>query len=80
MRGEYEITADILAVAKEPSSKTSIVYSANLSFGQADRYLEKCLEEGLIESKRNSNKKYQTTEKGKNFLEAFIDLEQVIEK
>lgn len=80
MRGRYEITAEILSTVRSPSSKTSIVYSANLSFGQAERYLDRCLEAGLIEFSREPTKKYQITEKGREFLNAFRKLKKIVER
>ena len=79
MRGRLEIIADILAAAKEPSTKTSIVYDANLSFEQAQRYLEKCQDEGLLDSQQHSAKKYEITEKGVEYLSAYSELKDKIE-
>ena len=79
MRGRLEIIADILSAAKEPSTKTSIVYSANLNFEQAQRYLDKCKDEGLIDTYEASAKKYETTEKGREYLSAYGELKEKIE-
>ena len=79
MRGRLEIIADILSAAREPSTKTSIVYDANLSFKQAQRYLEKCLEEGLIDAQEHSSKKYEITDKGSEYLSAYRELKEKIE-
>lgn len=70
MRGRLEIIADILSVARKPSTKTNIVYSANLNFEQAEKYLENCVECELLEVEEESSKKYVTTKKGYKFLEA----------
>ncbi len=78
MRGKLEIVADILSEAKNPSTKTSIVYGANLSFEQAERYLEHCLDWGLLRVFEEKNKNYQITEKGREFLETVDSLREMI--
>ncbi len=65
-RGRVDIIIDILEVAKKGTSKTAIVYGANLNFQLAERYLALLLENGFIE---NMQDKYVTTGKGKMFLE-----------
>lgn len=77
MRGKIEILADILRACRDRSSKTSIVYSANLSFQQGARYLETLQEKGLIKSSEYSTKKYQITDRGKRFLSIFSNLEDI---
>lgn len=65
-RGRVDIIIDILEVAKKGTSKTAIVYGANLNFQLTERYLALLLENGFIE---NMQDKYVTTGKGKMFLE-----------
>ena len=77
-RARLEVLKDILDVGKNPSTKTSIVYKANLSFEQAKKYLEMLKEDDLMETHKSSHEKYETTEKGKDFLKNFEELEGLL--
>ena len=79
-RGRFRLISDILSAAKNPSTKTSIVYAANLSFEQAQKYLDMLEEDGLLESHRSGHKKYETTDKGRRFLKTFRDLDGLLSK
>ncbi|MFB0557506.1 MAG: winged helix-turn-helix domain-containing protein [Candidatus Bathyarchaeia archaeon] len=67
-RNELDIVADILNVAKSGLRKTRIVYSANLNFKQANRYISMLRENGLLRIKGYN---YITTNKGMEFLENY---------
>jgi predicted transcriptional regulator len=67
-RNELDITADILNAAKIGLRKTRLVYSANLNFKQANRYISMLRENGLLKIK---NRIYTTTKKGTEFLENY---------
>ena len=77
-RGRFRLISDILSAAKNPSTKTSIVYSANLSFEQAQKYLDMLEEDGLLESHSSGHKKYKITEKGRKFLKTFRNLDGLL--
>jgi len=68
-RGRLEIVADILSVAESGSSKTRIMYQANLSYRLLIRYLDMILKAGLVYL--NDSSEYVTTAKGRDFLEKF---------
>lgn len=74
--------AEVLRVAKSPECKTHIMYGANLSFRQLDRYLELLFDRGLLraleESHSKAKKLFVTTEKGVSFLEAYRRLEKIV--
>ncbi len=76
MRGRIEIIADILENARTPSTKTTIVYGANLSFEQADRYLDLLKDWNLLEEDGDDN--YQITDRGVKFLSTFDELKDII--
>ncbi len=79
-RGRLEILGDILSATKKPSTKTRIVYHANLSFSQAERYLKLLIKEDLIEcDEEGKNDKYEITEKGRKFLNGFQELENLMD-
>lgn len=47
-RYSIEIGASILQVAREGAKKTRIMYNANLSYGQLNRYLQLLTTSGLL--------------------------------
>jgi predicted transcriptional regulator len=74
------IIAEILGIAKKGSSKTHLMYNANLSFKLTNEYLKFTLETDLLEESMGNNKKvYKATEKGVNFLDRFFDLVELLE-
>ena len=76
-RGRIEIAANILEIAKNGSRKTRIMYLGNLSFDLVQKYLGMLEQLGLIEVRdTNGEKAYYTSEKGKQFLIDFNDLQQ----
>ncbi|MFO7966641.1 MAG: DUF4364 family protein [Archaeoglobaceae archaeon] len=78
-RSGYEIMMDILEASMTGANKTKIVYSAYLNFKQAKQYIEHLEEVELLREKNSGRKKiYQTTEKGKEVLAKYKDLESVI--
>jgi predicted transcriptional regulator len=65
-RGKLDIVREILNIASVKARKTRIMYQANLSFVQLERYLQNLLENGLIEFFDGAF--YLTTPHGKEFL------------
>jgi predicted transcriptional regulator len=66
-----DVMADILRVASKPSSKTRILYSANLSYEQAKKYCDLLVDMGMLsklEPEDKGGEKFQTTTNGKGFL------------
>ena len=69
------ILSDILAISKEGTLKTQIMYKANLSFTQLNDYLNFMLNFELIAITKNQGKDiYAITDKGLNFLQKHSDL------
>ncbi len=62
--------ADILRITTKPSTKTQILYSANLSYKQLQKYVAMLSEFGLISAlvQKEGNDKLVITERGKQFL------------
>ena len=81
-RNRIGIIIDILNVALEGSSRTGIMYRANLNFGRFEKYFEELLEKGLIENVTSNNLSkcpvYKTTEKAKMLLKELNRAEQYI--
>ena len=69
-RRRLDIVRDMLSIVSVKVRKTRIMYQANLSYLQVEKYLNGLLENGLVESDGNS---YLITSKGKDFLQMHAD-------
>lgn len=83
-RGRLDIIATILRSAMGGVRKTSIMYRCNLSFKQLEVYLGFLLRRGhlkmFLRSEGNSNRFFETTERGLDFLQAYRNLEELMSK
>ena len=70
-RSKIEIVRDMLSIVSVSVRKTRIMYQANLSYGQLEKYLGSLLEQGLVECDDDSC--YLITWKGKEFLQIYRD-------
>ena len=81
-RSQWDIMANILRLAKSPESKTHIMYGANLSFRQLERYLKLLVDGGFLrvseERRSKVMKLFVTTDDGVTFLEAYRKLEEIV--
>jgi predicted transcriptional regulator len=75
-RSRIQIAADILQIAKAGSRKTKIMYLGNLSFDLLQKYLEMLVNYDLLEVQGGPDKSYVATEKGKQFLEDYYELQK----
>jgi predicted transcriptional regulator len=75
-RSRIQIAADILQIAKAGSRKTKIMYLGNLSFDLLQKYLEMLVNYNLLEVHGGADKSYIATEKGKQFLEDYYELQK----
>ena len=77
-RGMYEISADILEVARDGARKSHIIYRANLNFLVVKKYLK------LLQNARlltlTENRIYRTTEKGVKYINHFNSLREYMAK
>jgi predicted transcriptional regulator len=71
-----EITAGILEIAKNGSRKTRIMYLGNLSFDLLQKYVDMLINLGLLQSADGPERMYITTDKGRQFLEDFNELQK----
>jgi predicted transcriptional regulator len=76
-RTRTEIVGNILDAANGGISKTKIMYTAFLSYGQLKEYLSILIENNLIEYVDGDNK-FKTTEKGLNFLKMHNQIEELL--
>lgn len=75
-RNRMEIAAGILEIAKNGSRKTRIMYLGNLSFDLLQKYLDLLVNLGLLQMRNDKEKIYLATEKGRQFLEDFNELQK----
>ena len=68
-RHSLDIVRDMLSVASVKARKTRIMYQANLSFVQVEKYMHDLLEKGLLSHDGDSC--YMTTKKGLEFLQLY---------
>ncbi len=69
-RDKLVIITEIIGIAKNGTSKTHIMFKANLSFSQLNQYISLLLQSGLIEKVSHNNRQtYIATSKGLEFME-----------
>lgn len=67
-RNELDIMADLVRVATQGSTKTGLVYNANLNFKVVKKYIKRMFDSGLLEKRDGL---YYSTQKGIDFLERY---------
>jgi predicted transcriptional regulator len=79
-RSRTEIVCNILDAANGGGiSKTKIMYTAFLSYGQLKEYLSILIENNLIEYLDGDNK-FKTTEKGLNLLKIHNEMAELLQQ
>jgi len=70
-RSNIEVIADMLRVGENGAGKTEIMYSANMSYSQIQKYLGFLLSQGFISKieVRQPCVTYHVTEKGRGLLQ-----------
>ncbi len=76
-RSNIEVIADILRLGE--AGKTEIMYSANMSYRQLQKYLDFMVESGFLEMivVPNPGIKYKVTKKGQRLLQS---IEPILEQ
>ena len=76
-RSDLQVVADILRIR---GSKTAIMYGANLSYAQTQKYLHQLAELAFIECSNGSKgrREYHSTPKGRKLVEMVENLEQFV--
>jgi predicted transcriptional regulator len=77
-RNSLDIVKDILSVASIKARKTRIMYQANLSYVQVQKYLHDLLEKDLLDHDGNSF--YFVTKKGLRFLKLYDEHVELLRK
>jgi predicted transcriptional regulator len=80
-RSNIEIIADMLRVGENGAGKTEIMYSANMSYAQIQKYLGFLLSHGFVNRVKlgNPSVSYQVTEKGGELLRNIDSIVEVLE-
>ncbi len=80
-RSNIEIIGDMLRVGANGAGKTEIMYSANMSYSQLQRYLGLLISQGFIDKLHVGNPvvTYRVTEKGSNLLRSIDTILSVLE-
>jgi predicted transcriptional regulator len=80
-RSNIEIIADILRVGENGAGKTEIMYSANMSYSQIQKYLVYLVNQGFITKVNMDNTMvaYQVTPTGLKLLKAIDTLMVMLE-
>jgi len=76
-RSRIDIAALILEAANGGAAKTKIMYKAFLSYAQLKEYLNKLIENGLIEHNKEE-RIFRITEKGLRFLQLYNQADELI--
>jgi predicted transcriptional regulator len=80
-RSDIKIIADMLRIGEKGAGKTEIMYTANMSYSQIQKYLEYLVNQGFIH-KVDLDKTmiaYQVTESGLKLLKAIDSLVAMME-
>ena len=80
-RSNIEIIADMLRAGENGAGKTEIMYSANMSYYQIQRYLEYLVNQGFINKVNIDDTMiaYQVTESGLKLLKTIDTLVEMLE-
>jgi predicted transcriptional regulator len=78
-RDKLYIIAEILEIARDGALKTQIMYKANLSFTQLNKYLELLTKIKLLRvTLENQKRVYTTTEKGMKYLHNYREITKLL--
>ena len=79
-RSNIEIIAEMLKVGENGAGKTKIMYNANLSYAQIQKYLGFLIGQGFIDKMElgNPSVTYQVTENGLKLLESINTLMEML--
>lgn len=79
-RSDIEIIAEMLKIGENGAGKTEIMYNANMSYYQIQKYLGYLLNEGFIDKMQIGNPcvAYRVTEKGLKLLHLISNLEELL--
>ena len=79
-RSDIEIIADMLKVGENGAGKTEIMYSANMSYRQIQKYLGYLVSQGFIDKIKMGNPSvtYQVTDSGLKLLQLIDNIKEML--
>jgi predicted transcriptional regulator len=79
-RSRLSIIYQILWICQDTQvSQTKLMYKANLSYFQLKKYVKTLMIKGLLqETVQDGKKSYQSTSRGRQYIEAFRDLTRLL--
>lgn len=79
-RSNIEIIADMLKVGENGAGKTEIMYSANMSYAQIQKYLGFLMSQGFVNKVEVGNPvvTYQVTDKGLKLLRSINNIMEML--
>ena len=79
-RSDIEIIADMLKVGENGAGKTEIMYSANMSYHQIQKYLGFLVGQGFIDKMKMGNPSvtYQVTDNGLKLLQLISNIREML--
>ena len=79
-RSDIEIIADMLKVGEHGAGKTEIMYSANMSYSQIQKYLGYLTAQGFIDKMKMGNPSvtYQVTDSGLKLLQLISSIKEML--
>jgi predicted transcriptional regulator len=79
-RSDIEIIADMLKVGENGAGKTEIMYSANMSYRQIQKYLGFLVGQGFIDKMKigNPSVTYLVTDSGLKLLQLISNLREML--
>lgn len=79
-RSDVEIIADMLEVGENGAGKTEIMYSANMSYRQIQKYLGFLVASGFIDTMKMGNPSvtYQITDSGLRLLQLINTIKEML--
>ncbi len=79
-RSDIEIIADMLEVGENGAGKTEIMYSANMSYAQIQKYLGYLVAQGFIDKMQMGNPSvtYKVTDNGLKLLELIGSIKEML--
>ncbi len=79
-RSDIEIIADMLKVGENGAGKTKIMYNANMSYHQIQKYLGFLMGQGFIDRIKvgNPSVTYQVTDSGLKLLQLITNLKEML--
>jgi predicted transcriptional regulator len=79
-RSNIEIISEMLRIGASGAGKTEIMYSANMSYRQIQKYLKFMIAQGLIDKVEvgNPSVAYQVTEKGHGLRQSIETVLEVL--